>query len=102
MHRAVAREGEGFQLDAHVLPRLHEADVLVLQGDLGADLGAVGHDDHEGLGFGDDAAFRVGGQLLHGAGHGGLEGGELFALGGLGPFLAVLLALQVSLGLAVA
>ena len=42
------------------------------------------------------------GELLHGARHRGGEGGEVFALGGLGEFLPGLVALEVRLGLAFA
>ena len=102
LDRAIARERKRLQLNGYVLARRHEPDVLVLQRDLGAHVGCIGHDHHQGLGFGDHAAFGVQGQLLHGARYRGGQGGQLFALGGFGEFLPGLVALQIGLGLAFA
>ena len=101
-HRAVAGVGEGFELDGGNLPGVHKADVQVGDGNFGADAGAVGHNDHEGLGRGDDAAHRVDGQLLDDAGHGGGELGEAFALACLGVFGDELLLAGAGLGMAFA
>ncbi len=85
---AVASEGKGLDLDFGRLPGIDEADVLVLQEGFNFQRVVLGHDDHQHLGLGDDAADGAHGELLHGAVHRRGERHQLAAGVRLDQFLA--------------
>ena len=70
MDRAVASELEGLDLDLGLLPRLHEADVLVFDESLHLHRIILRYDQHQGLGRGNDTASGVNGKLLNRPVHG--------------------------------
>ena len=84
------------------LADLDEADVLVVDDDLGGDLGVLGHDDHQHLRWSHDTAFGVDRHLLHSSGHRCRELSQALTLLGLTALLGQLLALQRGLRLALA
>ena len=65
VQQAVFGEVEGVDLDRRLLPRMHEADILVRDHRLDLQMAVGGHDGHQHLRRRHHAAFGMDGKLLH-------------------------------------